>query len=155
MPEVKIEQILKERGYQLPALAEAMGLYVPAVKVNDLVFTAGLLPEIGDDLKFAGKLGKDLTIEQGQRAAELCALNALSIIKEVIGDLDKIKRIVRVVGYINSAPGFTDQPKVLNGASKLLIDIFGERGKHARLALGIAELPINAALEMEMIVQVA
>jgi len=151
---MKYEQKIEEKGYKLPPVAEIMGVYVPAVKAGDMVFLAGVLPEVGDKLLYEGKLGKELTIEDGREAAKLSILNALATIKDCIGDLDKVKRFVRMVGYINSAPGFTGQPKVLNGASEVLVEIFGDKGKHARLAIGVAELPANAPVELEVIVQV-
>jgi enamine deaminase RidA (YjgF/YER057c/UK114 family) len=101
-----------------------------------------------------GKLGGDLTIEQGYACARVTAMNCLAAVKSVIDDLDRVKRIVRVTGFINSAPGFTDQPKVLNGASDLLVEVFGERGKHSRLALGASELPLGAPLEIDMVVEI-
>jgi enamine deaminase RidA (YjgF/YER057c/UK114 family) len=148
------EEVLKRKGYKLPEIGEAIGLYVPVTISGQLLFTSGLLPELGDELVYQGKLGSEVTTEQGKEAARLCALNALAVMKAQLGDLAKVKRILRVVGYINSAPGFTGQPSVLNGASEVLIDIFGEAGKHARLAIGVAELPLNASVEIEVIAEI-
>jgi len=105
-------------------------------------------------LKFKGKLGKELTLEQGYEAAKVCALNCLAVIKGQIGSLDNIKQIVKVTGFVSSASGFNDQPKVINGASELLGEIFGEQGQHARAAVGVNELPVDAAVEVEMVVKV-
>ena len=151
---MKYEQRIHECGYMLPSVAEVLGVYVPAVRAGDVLFLAGVIPEVDDELKYKGKLGKELAIKDGREAAKICVLNALSAIKDCIGDLDKVKRFIRVIGYINSAPGFTEQPKVLDGASEFLVEIFGEKGKHARLAIGVAELPVNAPIELEMIVQI-
>ncbi len=147
------EQELEKRGYTLPEIPEALGLYLPAMVANGFIFTGGLLPELDNKLTHEGKLGETLTAEQGAEAAKICALNALAVMKAEIGDLDKIKRIVRLVGYINSTPSFTDQPKVLNGASQFFIDILGENGKHARLAIGVASLPLNSPIEIEVIAE--
>jgi enamine deaminase RidA (YjgF/YER057c/UK114 family) len=106
------------------------------------------------ELKYAGKIGADLTVEEGQKAAEICALNGLSAIKSVINDLEKIEQIIKVTVFVNSATGFTDQPKVANGASEMLTKIFGEAGRHVRSAVGVNELPIDSAVEIEMIVKV-
>lgn len=151
---MKYEQRILELGYALPAVAEAIGVYVPIVQAGDLLFLAGTIPEINDELKYKGQLGRELSIEDGQAASRLCALNSLAAIKHHLGDLDKIKRFVRLVGYVNSTPEFVDQPKVVNGASQLLVDVFGEQGKHARLAVGVAQLPLGAPVELEMVVQV-
>jgi len=122
--------------------------------VNDLVFTSGQLPMKNGELKFKGKLGREFTKEQGYDAAVICILNALSAIKGVIEDLDRIEQVVKVAGFIASAEGFTDQPAVVNGASELLQKVFGEKGAHSRSAVGMAELPLGAAVELEMIVKV-
>jgi len=128
--------------------------YVPVVRAGDLLFLSGVLPSRDGQLILTGKLGQGITIEQGMEAAKVAALNALAIVRGEVGSLDKVKRIVKMVGHIASAPGFTDQPQVLNGASDLLVQIFGEAGKHARVAVGAAELPRQAPVEIELIVQV-
>ncbi|GAW92280.1 RidA family protein [Calderihabitans maritimus] len=148
-----IEEKLKELGLQLPEAPEPLAAYVPAVKVDKWVYTAGQIPLIGGSLKYRGKLGRDLTVEEGYKAAEICALNCLSVIKAAVGSLDQIERIVKVVGFVNSAPGFIEQPKVINGASELLGKLFGEAGQHARSAVGVNELPADAPVEIEMIVK--
>ncbi len=131
-----------------------MANYVPVVRAGDLLFLSGVLPSRDGQLILTGKLGQGITIEQGMEAAKVAALNALAIVRGEVGSLDKVKRIVKMVGHIASAPGFTDQPQVLNGASDLLVQIFGEAGKHARVAVGAAELPRQAPVEIELIVQV-
>lgn len=148
------EAKIKELGLTIPEAPKPVAAYVPAVRSGNLVYTAGQIPFLNGELKYKGKLGKDLTVEEGYEAAKLCALNCLSVIKGVIGDLDKIVRVVRVGGFVNSVPEFSDQPKVVNGASELLGQIFGEAGKHARAAVGSINLPINAAVEVEMVVEV-
>ncbi|MBC8114808.1 MAG: RidA family protein, partial [Candidatus Saccharimonas sp.] len=127
---------------------EAIGFYVPVIRTGNLVITSGQLPVIGKELMFKGKVGSDLHEEDGANAARLCALNALAQIKSCIGSLDRVTRIVRVEGYVQSAEGFTKQPAVINGASELLVQAFGDAGKHTRIAVGANELPINAAVEL-------
>jgi enamine deaminase RidA (YjgF/YER057c/UK114 family) len=148
------EEKLNSLGFQLPEAPVPLASYVPAVKTGSYVFTAGQVPVQNGKLIYSGKVGKEVSVEDGQKAAQICTLNCLSVIKSVIGNLDNIKRIVKVVVFVNSSEGFTDQPKVANGASDLLVEIFGEAGKHARSAVGVNELPINAAVEIEMIVEV-
>jgi enamine deaminase RidA (YjgF/YER057c/UK114 family) len=129
--------------------------YIPAVRVGDLLFLSGVLPTRSGQLIMTGKLGADLSIEQGIEAAKTAALNALAIIRSEVGSLDRVKRIVKMIGHIASAPGFSDQPQVLNGASDLLVAVFGDAGRHARVAVGAAELPRQAPVEIELIVQVS
>lgn len=148
-----IEKKLQEMGLELPVAPKPVAAYVPAVQSDNLVFTAGQIPFLNGELKYKGKLGKDLTVEEGYEAAKLCALNCLSVIKAVIGDLDRIEQIVKLNGFVNSVPEFSDQPKVINGASELVANLFGESGKHARAAVGSINLPMNAACEVEMIVR--
>jgi len=149
-----IEDKIKELGYDLPEAPKPLAAYIPALRTGNYVYTSGQVPFLKGELKFAGKVGGDLTLEEAQKAAELCALNALSAIKGVIGNLEKIERIIKVTVFVNSANGFTDQPKVANGASEFLGRIFGENGKHVRSAVGVSELPVNSAVEVEMIVEV-
>ncbi|TDJ53220.1 MAG: RidA family protein, partial [Ignavibacteria bacterium] len=141
-------------GFTLPKTPKPLAAYIPAIQTGDYVYTSGQVPFSGGELKYSGKIGFDLSVEEGQNAAELCALNGLSAIKGVIGDLNKIERIVKVTVFVNSADGFTDQPKVANGASEFLAKIFGEAGKHVRSAVGVNELPVDSAVEVEMIVKV-
>ena len=143
-----VEQRLKQHGHEVPVAPEAIGFYVPVLRTGNLVITSGQLPLIGKELMFKGKLGTDLHEEEGANAARLCALNALAQIKSCIGSLDRVTQIVRVEGYVQSADGFTKQPAVINGASELLVQAFGDAGKHTRIAVGANELPINAAVEL-------
>ena len=154
MPE--IEQKLNEMGYQLTdARRSAVGNFVPAVRTGNLVYTAGTgpgLPEGG--LLHVGKLGAEITMEQGYDCARLTMLNLLSNLKGEIGDLDKVKRVVKLLCMVNAAPEFTQTPQVANGASDLLVSLFGEKGHHARSAVGMSTLPGNMPIEIEMIVEV-
>ncbi|HRI37583.1 MAG TPA: RidA family protein [Nitrospira sp.] len=147
------EAKLKELGLRLPDPPKPVANYVPVVRVGDLLFLSGVLPSRDGQLIMTGKLGQELTIEQGVEAARVAALNGLSIVRSVAGSLDLVKQIVKMVGHIASAPGFTDQPQVLNGASDLLVSLFGDVGRHARVAVGAAELPRQAPVEIELIVQ--
>ena len=151
---MSIEAKLKTLRIELPAAPKPVANYVPVVRAGDLLFLSGVLPSREGQLILTGKLGQGLTIEQGMEAAKVAALNALAIVRSEVGSLDHVKRIVKMVGHIASAPGFTDQPQVLNGASDLFVQIFGEAGKHARVAVGAAELPRQAPVEIELIVQV-
>lgn len=148
------ERELKQLGLELPAPPKPVANYVPVVRVGDLLFLSGVLPSRDGQLIMTGKLGQDLSIQQGMEAARVSVLNGLSIIRQEAGSLDQVKRIVKMVGHIASAPGFTDQPQVLNGASDLLVSVFGEAGRHARVAVGAAELPRQAPVEIELIVQI-
>ena len=148
------DAIIEQLGIVLPAAPKPVANYVPVVRSGDLLFLSGVLPSCDGQLIMTGKLGADLSVEQGVEAAKTAALNALAIVKGEVGSLDRVKRIVKMVGHIASAPGFTDQPQVLNGSSDLFVRIFGEAGKHARVAVGAAELPRRAPVEIELIVQV-
>ena len=150
----KIEDSLKEKNQKLPEAPKPVAAYIPAKQTGKLVFTAGQLPMVNGELISKGLLGQDVEIDEANKAARICTLNALAAIKGVIGDLDRIKQIVRVVGYVASVPTFTQQPAVVNGASELLLEIFGENGKHARSAVGMAVLPLNASVEIELTVEV-
>lgn len=142
---------LKDIRIELPQPPKPVATYIPAVRVGELLFLSGVLPMQDGQLAFSGKLGRDLTVAQGMEAAKMALLNALAIVKQELGTLDRIVRVVKVVGHVASAEGFTDQPQVLNGASDLLVAIFGEAGRHARVAIGAAELPRGAAVEIELI----
>jgi enamine deaminase RidA (YjgF/YER057c/UK114 family) len=150
----KIELILRDLNLSLPEAPKPVAAYIPAKQTGKLVFTAGQLPMVNGELISKGLLGQDVEIDEANKAARICTLNALAAIKGVIGDLDRIKQIVRVVGYVASVPTFTQQPAVVNGASELLLEIFGETGKHARSAVGMAVLPLNASVEIELTVEV-
>ncbi|AMA73458.1 MULTISPECIES: RidA family protein [Aneurinibacillus] len=147
--EVTPEQKLQELGLTLPTPRQAVGNYIGCVRTGNLIFTAGQ----GTD-EYRGKLGEDVTVEVGYQAARQCMLNLLAVVKQEIGELSKVKRIVKILGFVNSAPDFTEQPKVMNGASDLLVQVFGERGKHGRSAVGMAQLPNNNAVEVEMILEI-
>ena len=141
-------------GIQLPAPPKPVASYVPAVLAGDLLYLSGMLPFRDGQVVITGKLGDDVTVERGAEAARLALLNALAVVKHELGSLDRVQRIVRVVGHVASAAGFVQQPAVINGASDLLVQIFGESGRHARVALGAAELPLHASIELELLVQV-
>ena len=149
-----VEKKLKELGIVLPATQKPIANYVKAVRSGNLVFLAGHGPSSPDGKDITGKVGKELTVQQGYDAARSTGLNLLSSLKAEIGDLNKVKRIVKVLGMVNCAEGFTEQPKVINGFSDLMVSIFGEKGKHARSAVGMYALPNNISVEIEMIVEV-
>lgn len=147
--------MVKELGLELPTPPKPVATYVPAVLAGDLLFISGVLPVRDGALLREGKLGRELTVEQGYEAAHLAVLNALAIVRQELGTLDRVRKIVRLVGHVASAEGFVQQPAVVNGASDLLVKMFGEAGKHARVAVGAAQLPLNAPVELELIVQVS
>jgi len=150
---MSVKEKLAALGLTLPTAAAPVAAYVPAVKTGNLVFTAGQLPVVDGKLVLTGKVGSDVTPEDAKKMAEICALNALAAIS-LVADIDQIEKIVRVGGFVNGAPGFVAIPAVINGASELLIKLFGDvNGKHARTAVGVAELPLNAPVEVEMVVQ--
>jgi len=148
-----IEQKLAELGLELPTVATPAGAYVPAVISGNLVFTAGQIPLVDGVLMATGKVGNEISPEFAKEIAQRCALNALAAIKSVLGDLSRVKRVVKVVGFVASTPEFTGQPGVLNGASELLGKVFGDAGLHARSAVGVAALPLDAPVEVELIVE--
>ena len=148
------EESLLLKGLKLPEIPKPVAAYIPAKQTGNLVFTAGQLPMVNGELICKGLLGQDVEIDEANKAAKICTLNALAAIKGVIGNLDRIKQIVRVVGYVASVPTFTQQPAVVNGSSELLLEIFVENGKHARSAVGMAALPLNASVEIELTVEV-
>ncbi|MGA7720456.1 MAG: RidA family protein [Ignavibacteriaceae bacterium] len=148
------EDTINELGLLLPEPPKPLAVYVPAVRIANLVFTSGQLPTENGVLKIKGKVGAQVSVEDGVKAAEICALNCLSVIKGVTGNLDKIEQVVKITAFVNSADYFTGQPKIANGASELIVKIFGDKGKHARSAVGVSELPLDAPVEIEMIVRV-
>jgi enamine deaminase RidA (YjgF/YER057c/UK114 family) len=154
MAAMSIERKLTDLGITLPAPPKPVATYVPAVLAGDLLFLSGVIPFRDGKLAFEGKLGRELTVEQGYEAARLAALNALAIVRHELGTLDRVARVVRMTGHVASADGFVQHPAVINGASDLLVKIFDAAGQHARVALGAAELPFNAPVELELIVQV-
>ncbi len=149
------EERLAELGLELPEPPRPVAAYVPWTRVGELLFTAGQIPVRDGEVVHRGKVGRDLTPQEGYEAARLCCLNALAVVRAAVGDLGRVAAVVRLDGYVNSAPGFTDQPRVLNGASELLLAVFREAGRHARLALGVSELPLDAAVELALLVAVA
>lgn len=149
-----VEDKLHEMGLELPVAPSPVAAYVPCVRTGNLVFVSGQVPRLKGELAYRGHIGESLTVGDGMAAARICALNALSVVKNEIGSLDRIRRIVKVTGFVSSAPGFQQQPKVVDGASVFLGELLGERGKHARAAVGVNELPLGVAVELEMIVEV-
>jgi enamine deaminase RidA (YjgF/YER057c/UK114 family) len=147
-----VEEKLKQLGLELPSAAKPVANYVPAVRTGNLVFLSGHGP-VGKDRLIAGKLGGGLTVEEGYQAARLVALGLLGSLKALIGDLDRVRRIVKVLGMVNCDPAFMEHPRVVDGASDLLVEVFGEKGRHARSAVGMNALPFNIAVEIEMIVE--
>lgn len=145
---------LYDLGIELPTPSPPVANYVRTVRTGNLVFTSGHGPVNADGNLVKGKLGKDLTVEQGYEAARLTAIALLASLQQEIGDLSRVRRVVKVLGMVNSDPAFTDQSKVINGFSDLLVEVFGERGRHARAAVGMASLPMGMAVEIEMIVEV-
>jgi enamine deaminase RidA (YjgF/YER057c/UK114 family) len=150
-----IEQKIKDLGLTLPETSKPLAAYVPAVQTGNLVFTSGQLPMVDGKLTHTGKVGAEVSAEDAKALAEICALNALAAIKMVIGDLEKIKRVVKVVGFVSSAPDFVGQPGVINGASEFLGKVLGDKGIHARSAVGVAVLPLDAPVEVELIVEIS
>ncbi len=146
------ESNLRDLGLELPPVPAPAGSYVPATRSGTLIFTAGQVPFVNGELRLTGKVGDAVTVEEAKDAARVCALNAVAAAAEAAGGLGNIREIVKVTGFVASAPGFNGQPEVLNGASDLLGDIFGEAGLHARSAVGVAELPLDAPVEVEIVV---
>jgi enamine deaminase RidA (YjgF/YER057c/UK114 family) len=144
---------LKELGIELPEVAKPLASYVPAVRSGNLVYTSGQLPMQAGKLAATGKLGDDVTPEQGKALARICTLNALAAVDSLVG-VDAVTQVVKVVGFVASAPGFNGQPDVVNGASHLLVEVFGDHGGHARSAVGVAELPLDSPVEVELVVEV-
>lgn len=149
-----IEERIKELGLEIPEVAKPLAAYIPAKKVGNLIMTSGQVPLVNGEIKYKGKIGKELSEDDGQKAAQVCALNCLAAIKSVIGNLDKIVEVVKLTVFVASSDSFTAQPKVANGASELIGKIFGDSGKHVRSAVGVTALPLDAAVEIEMIVSI-
>ncbi|MGI0041835.1 MAG: RidA family protein, partial [Nitrosopumilaceae archaeon] len=149
-----IEEKLRTLGITLPSPPKSAGSYIPVVKTGNLVFVSGQIPISDGKILYSGKVTKDLSIEDAQNAARLCVINALAQLKSEFGNLDKISKIVRVSGFVNSPPDFTEQPKVINGASDLLFEIFEKTGQHTRIAVGVSSLPLNSAVEIDLIVEI-
>lgn len=145
---------IAELGIEIPKAPSPIASYIPSQRTGNLIYVSGQDCKKDGVLLYEGKLGKDLSIQEGSEAAKQCILNSLAIVQEQIGDLNKVIKIIKLTGFVNSADGFVEQPYVINGASNLLEELFGERGKHARAALGSNELPFNTPVEIEMIVEV-
>ena len=151
----KIDQRLAELKLELPNPASPMANYVPAVRSGNLLFLSGQICQWNGERRFVGKLGSEISIEQGKEAAKLCGLNLLAQAKRALdGDLDRVVRVVRVGGFVNAAPDFVDQPQVVNGASDLMVAVFGDAGRHARTAVGVGSLPGGAAVEIDAVLEV-
>jgi enamine deaminase RidA (YjgF/YER057c/UK114 family) len=150
---MSIAKRLAELGIILPEAPQPLAAYIPAVISGNLLFVSGQLCLVKGELLYKGKLGKEVSLEQGYEAARTAAINSLAIIKKELGSLDRVTRVVKVVGYVAGAPDFYDQPKVINGASDLLVEVFGDQGRHARAAVGVNSLPLNTPVEIEIIVE--
>lgn len=150
---MSIEHRLTELGMTLPSPPNPVATYVPSVQVGDLLFISGMVPSRDGRVVFRGKVGREISKEQAYEAAKLALLNALATIRRAASSLDRVQRIVRMTGYVASDEGFTEQPFVINGASDLLVALFGEIGRHARVAVGVAELPMGVPVELELIVR--
>lgn len=148
------EARLKELGIELPSPPQPVANYVNGVRTGNLIFLAGKGPKRADGTEIIGKLGGDISIEEGYEGARLTAINQLAVLKQMLGDLSKVKRVVKVLGMVNSEPDFIEQPAVINGFSDLIVEVFGDRGRHARAAVGMTSLPRGQAVEIEMIVEV-
>ena len=148
------EEKLKQLGIELPEAPSPLGSYIPIVRTGNLVFLSGILPLIKGNLLRQGRVGEDIRLDEARDDARTAAINALSVLKANIGSLNKVKRCVKITGYVASAPDFTEQPKVLNAASDLMFEIFGEAGRHARAAIGVNVLPLNSPVEIEFIFEV-
>lgn len=152
----KIDARLKELGIELPQPTAPVANYVPYTVSGNLVVVSGQVTLWGGKVEYVGKLGREISVEDGQKAARLCALNILTHLKAACGgDLDRVKRVLRLGGFVNCTPDFTDQPRVVNGASDLMVEVFGEAGKHARAAVGMASLPLGVAVEVEAMFEIA
>jgi enamine deaminase RidA (YjgF/YER057c/UK114 family) len=149
------EHRLAELGIVVPQLPPPVAIYVPAVRTGRVVYASGQTPTIDGVLQVRGRLGEGVSVEEGQRAARLAALNCLAEVRALLGSLDAVSRVLRLTGYVASAPGFGEQPYVMNGASELMEQVFGDAGRHARSAIGVAELPFGAPVEVELIVEAA
>lgn len=146
------EEKLKSLGLKLPAAAVPSFNYVPVVLHNGTAWVAGQLPKVGDNIVVKGKVGADVSLDVARGEARICMLQGLACLKQALGSLDRVERVLKVVGFVASSPGFNEQPKVIDAASELLVEVFGEAGRHARSAVGVAELPRNAAVEIELVV---
>ena len=151
----EIEQRLIDHDIELPEAATPVANYVPAVQSGNMLYISGQLPLWNGQRRHIGKLGDDVSVEDGQTAARLCALNVVAQAKAALGNLDRVARVVKLVGFVNSTPDFTDQPPVVNGASDLMVEVFGDKGRHARSAVGVSALPLGVSVEVEAILEIA
>ncbi|WP_026869835.1 RidA family protein [Inquilinus limosus] len=149
-----IEARLREKGITLPAVAAPAANYVPSVISGNMLYVSGQVPFVDGKISHTGKLGAEFAVEDGYACARICAINILAAAKAALGDLDRVVRVVKLGGFVNSTPDFTDQPKVVNGASDLMAEAFGDAGKHARAAVGVAQLPLGCAVEVEAIFEI-
>ncbi|HEU4401740.1 MAG TPA: RidA family protein [Candidatus Polarisedimenticolia bacterium] len=150
----EVERNLESLGYRLPEVGKPLGSYVQSVRSGNLLFVSGKFPKENGRLKHLGKVGREITVEQGIEAARLAALSVLATTKQAIEELDRVKRVVRLVGYVAAAPSFLDAFEIMEGASEVFVKLYGDRGKHARLVLGVPELPLNACFQLEAILEV-
>lgn len=153
--EMSPEEKIKELGIDIPEAPKPLGSYVPCIQAGNLLFLSGILPLRNGKLLRQGRVGEDISIDEAREDAKTAAINALSVLKSYIGSIDKVKRCIKITGYVSSAPDFTEQPKVLNAASDLMFEIFGEAGRHARAAVGVNVLPLNSPVEIEFIFEVS
>ena len=151
---MRIEERLRELGISVPHVARPVASYAPAVLSGIHIFVSGQLPMVEGKLRYAGRVGQDVSVDEAKECARIAALNCLAAVRGLVGTLDRIKRIVRVTGFVRSGDDFKDHPAVVNGASDLLVEIFGEAGRHARSAVGASSLPLGAPVEVEMIVEI-
>ena len=150
----QIEDGLAAKGIEIPPAATPAGAYVPVVQTGNLLFVSGQIPATPDGVKYVGRLGEHISLEEGQDCARLCALNIVAQVKAFIGDLDNVNRVVKLTGFVNSTPDFPQQPQVVHGASNRMAEIFGDAGKHSRAAVGVSVLPLGVAVEVEAVIEV-
>lgn len=150
----EVEKNLESLGYRLPEVGKPLGSYVQSARTGSLLFISGKFPKENGKIKFPGKVGREVTVEEGVEAARLAALSILATAKQTMEDLDRVKRIVQLTGYVAAAPGFLDCFQILDGASDVFVKVYGDRGRHARVAIGVAELPQNACLELQAVLEV-
>ena len=150
-----VEARLRELGIELPDAPAPAASYVPTIRSGSLLYVSGQVPVDGGSVKYVGKAGADVSLDDAVAAARLCAINIVAQVRQALVDLDRVIRVVKLTGFVNSAPDFTDQPKVINGASDLIVDVFEEKGAHARSAVGVASLPLGSTVEVEAILEVA
>ncbi len=151
---MSVRDSLRDLGLEVPIAAKPVAAYVPATRTGNLIFTAGQLPLVDGQMVATGKVGQEVDVEQAKKLAEVCALNCLAAVETVV-PIERILRIVRVVGYVNGIAGFTNQPAVINGASELFLNLWGDSGKHARSAIGVYDLPLDSPIELELVVQIS